>query len=102
MKRLSKELERQLKLDKDETKLFEHGFNTIHELFFTRLLTQYPNLTPQDLKLAAYLRMNLGSKEIAPLLSITVRGVELKRYRLRKKMYLDESINLNEFMMKFN
>lgn len=101
MKKLSRELERQLKLDKEESNLFEHGFNTIHESFFSKLLHQYPNLTPQDLKLAAYLRMNLGSKEIAPLLNITVRGVELKRYRLRKKMELEESVNLNEFMMKF-
>lgn len=101
MRKLSKELERQLKLDKEETKLFEHGFNTIHEQFFAKLLQSYPALTPQDLKLAAYLRMNLGSKEIAPLLNITVRGVELKRYRLRKKMQLEEATNLNEFMMKF-
>ncbi len=100
MRRLSRELERQLKLDKEETKLFEHGFNTVHEQFFTKLLEQYPELTPQDLKLAAYLRMNLGSKEIAPLLSITVRSVELKRYRLRKKIQLDENVNLNEFMMR--
>ncbi|WP_447642353.1 MULTISPECIES: hypothetical protein [Chitinophagaceae] len=101
MKRLSKELERQLKLDKDETKFFEHGFNTVHEQFFSKLLEQYPGLTPQDIKLAAYLRMNLGSKEIAPLLNITVRGVELKRYRLRKKLQLGEDTNLNEFMMRF-
>ncbi|MFT4203205.1 MAG: hypothetical protein QM610_04765 [Chitinophagaceae bacterium] len=101
MRRLSKELERQLTLDKEETKLFEHGFNTIHEQFFAKLLEKYPNLTPQDLKLAAYLRMNLGSKEIAPLLNITIRSVELKRYRLRKKMELGDSANLNEFMMKF-
>jgi len=101
MRKLSRELDRQLKLDKDETHLFEHGFNTIHEQFFGKLMAQYPNLTPQDLKLAAYLRMNLGSKEIAPLLNITVRSVELKRYRLRKKMELDENINLNEFMIKF-
>lgn len=101
MRKLSKELERQLKLDKEETHLFEHGFNTVHEQFFIKLLQVYPELTPQDLKLAAYLRMNLGTKEISPLLNITVRGVELKRYRLRKKMNLDEGINLNEFMMKF-
>lgn len=101
LRKLSRELERQIKLDKDETKLFEHGFNSVHDHFFGKLLSQYPNLTPQDLKLAAYLRMNLGSKEIAPLLNITVRGVELKRYRLRKKMSLDESVNLNEFMMTY-
>lgn len=100
MRKLSRELERQLKLDKEESRLFETGFNKVHEDFFAKLMNQFPELTPQDLKLAAYLRMNLGSKEIAPLLNITVRGVELKRYRLRKKMNLPAEGNLNEFMMK--
>lgn len=101
IKKLSKELDRQLQLDKQESRLFEKGFNTIHDQFFQKLLTQFPDLTPADLKLAAYLRMNMGSKEIAPLLNITTRGVELKRYRLRKKLQLPAEENLNEFMMKF-
>ncbi|QES89608.1 ligand-binding sensor domain-containing protein [Rhizosphaericola mali] len=101
IKKLSKELDRQLQLDKQESRLFEKGFNTIHDQFFQKLLTQFPDLTPADLKLAAYLRMNMGSKEIAPLLNITIRGVELKRYRLRKKLQLNADSNLNEFMMKF-
>ena len=61
----------------------------------------YPNLTPSDVKLAAYLRMNLSTKEIAHLLNITNRSVELKRYRLRKKMNLETEINLGEFMMAY-
>ena len=54
-----------------------------------------------DLRLAAYLKMNLSSKEIAPLLNISVRGVENKRYRLRKKLGLSEEANLTEFIMNF-
>jgi DNA-binding NarL/FixJ family response regulator len=54
----------------------------------------YPDLTPGYLKLADNLRMNLSSKEIAPLLHISIRGVENKRYRLRKKMGLDADANL--------
>ena len=57
-----------------------------------------PPLTPSDVKLAAYLRMNLSTKEIAQLLNITNRSVELKRYRLRKKMNLESGVNLGEFM----
>ncbi|GAA4305191.1 helix-turn-helix and ligand-binding sensor domain-containing protein [Compostibacter hankyongensis] len=84
---------------RDEWKLFEEGFNTVHETFFKKLLERYPGLSPQDLKLAAYLKMNLSSKEIAPLLNISVRGVEIKRYRLRKRLDLPQDQNLTEFMM---
>jgi DNA-binding NarL/FixJ family response regulator len=65
--------------------VFESNFNKVHEEFLKKLIELYPNLTPSDLKLAAYLRMNLSSKEIAQLFNITNRSVELKRYRLRKK-----------------
>lgn len=82
-------------------KLFETNFNKVHEAFLKQLLEQYPDLAQGDLKLAAYLRMNLSTKEIAQLLNITHRSVELKRYRLRKKLNLETDTNLTEFMMKF-
>ena len=82
-------------------KLFETNFNKVHEQFLKRLLEQYPDLGQGDLKLAAYLRMNLSTKEIAQLLNITHRSVELKRYRLRKKLDLEADMNLSEFMMKY-
>ncbi len=82
-------------------KVFENNFNRVHEEFLQKLIGEYPNLTPNDLKLAAYLRMNLSTKEIAQLFNITYRSLELKRYRLRKKMNLDTSVNLGEFMMKY-
>jgi DNA-binding CsgD family transcriptional regulator len=81
--------------------LFEESFNRVHDDFFKRLMQQYPELTPSDLRLAAYLKMNLSSKEIAPLLNISVRGIENKRYRLRKKLGLSEEDNLTEFIMNF-
>ncbi|WP_026995254.1 two-component regulator propeller domain-containing protein [Flectobacillus major] len=81
--------------------IFESNFNMVHEEFLKKLIDHYPNLTPSDLKLAAYLRMNLSTKEIAQLFNITNRSVELKRYRLRKKMDLDTEVNLGEFMMKY-
>ncbi len=81
--------------------IFEESFNRVHDDFFKRLMHDYPDLTPGDLRLAAYLKMNLSSKEIAPLLNISVRGVENKRYRLRKKLGLSEEANLTEFIMNF-
>lgn len=81
--------------------IFEESFNRVHDDFFKRLMHDFPDLTPGDLRLAAYLKMNLSSKEIAPLLNISVRGVENKRYRLRKKLELSEEANLTEFIMNF-
>lgn len=81
--------------------IFEESFNRVHDDFFKRLMHDFPDLTPGDMRLAAYLKMNLASKEIAPLLNISVRGVENKRYRLRKKLGLPEEANLTEFVMGF-
>jgi DNA-binding CsgD family transcriptional regulator len=80
---------------------FAAHFDEVHAGFLRRLQERYPQLTPKDQRLCAYLRMNLATKEIAPLMNISVRGVEISRYRLRKKLELDSEVNLNEFMMGF-
>lgn len=81
---------------------FEYHFDAVHENFLKRLREQYPNLSPKDQRLCAYLRMNLSTKEIAPLMSISVRGVEISRYRLRKKLDLESGTNLVEFLLQIN
>lgn len=87
--------------NKDEWKQFEVNFTELHEDFFEKLLAEFPELTPKDLKLSAYLKMNLSSKEIAPLMGISTRGVEIHRYRLRKKLQIDSSKNLSNFLIRF-
>ncbi|WP_019941840.1 triple tyrosine motif-containing protein [Dyadobacter beijingensis] len=84
---------------KDDWVLFEQNFDEVHEQFFKRLRQIYPTISPSELRLAACLRMNLSTKEMAPVLGISVRGVEIKRYRLRKKLGLDMDANLAQFMM---
>ncbi len=84
-----------------EWKVFESNFNSVHENFFKALKQEYPQLTAGDLQLAAYLKMNLTSKEIAPLLSISLRGVENKRYRLRKKMNLSSEQHLIDVLVRY-
>ncbi len=87
--------------DTEDWRRFEVNFKELHEDFFERLLKSFPSLTPKDLKLCAYLKMNLTTKEIAPLMGITVRGVEIHRYRLRKKLDMDSSENLSNFLITF-
>lgn len=81
-------------------KVFKEAFSNADKDFFKKLKEFHPDLTPNDLKLCAYLRLNLSSKEIAPLLNISVKSVEIKRYRLRKKMNLDRNINLVDYILQ--
>ncbi|MEJ1222304.1 helix-turn-helix and ligand-binding sensor domain-containing protein [Sediminicola sp. 1XM1-17] len=85
----------------EDWKRFEINFKELHEDFFERLLESFPELTPKDLKLCAYLKMNHSSKEIAPLMGISTRGVEIHRYRLRKKLGLDADQNISNFLITF-
>ncbi|MGN6530557.1 MAG: hypothetical protein ACTHK0_02230 [Ginsengibacter sp.] len=98
--RLIKLIEKNMNDEHHEWMLFKSNFNQIHEQFYKKLIIQYPNLTANDLRFAAYLKMNLSSKEIAPLLNITIKTIELKRHRLRKKMNLSPNQNLTEIIMR--
>lgn len=86
-------------LSRNEWQSFERNLIKSHEEFVARLTARYPSLTPKDIKLCIYLRMNLSSKEIAPLMNISFRGVELHRYRLRKKLSIAQEDNLARFML---
>ena len=78
---------------------FKEAFDTADKDFLKKVKLAHASLTPNDLRLCAYLRLNLSSKEIAPLLNISVRSVEIKRYRLRKKMDLPHETGLVEYIL---
>lgn len=80
---------------------FAESFDQVHGKFITRLKEKFPELTPQEIKFSAYIRMNLNTKEIANLLGISVRGVEIGRYRVRKKLGLSRQDNLSDFLLRF-
>lgn len=98
--RLVRDIEANLSSDQD-WEHFQLHFDNVHGDFSRRFRAAYPVLSPQDMKLSAYLRMNLSTKEIAHLLNISVRGVEISRYRLRKKLQLDRKLNLQEYILNF-
>ncbi len=83
----------------DDWKFFEDAFNNADKDFLKKIKGLHPELTSNDMRLCAYLRLNLSSKEIAPLLNISIRSVEVKRYRLRKKMDLHHEINLIDYVL---
>jgi len=84
----------------EEWEQFAVHFDSVHTNFLKKLKDRYPSLTTSDLKVAAYLRLNLSSKEIAQLMNISIRGVETSRYRLRKKLELPNEVNLFDHLIK--
>lgn len=89
------------KMKKDWEQFAVH-FDKVHSDFLVSLKSKCPNLTPGELKLCAYLRLNLSSKEIAQIMSITIKSVELSRHRLRKKLQIQPEVNLYIFMLNFH
>jgi ligand-binding sensor domain-containing protein len=99
VKKLIRVLKEEAKLD-SEWEQFAMHFDSVHSGFLKMLKQKYPGISAHDLKLCAYLRMNLSSKEIAQLENISVRGVEISRYRLRKKLQIPTEINLFDFLLQ--
>jgi DNA-binding CsgD family transcriptional regulator len=83
----------------NDWKAFQEAFDNIDRDFLKKLKDLHCALTPNDLKLCVYLRLNLSSKEIAPLLNISPQSVEVKRFRLRKRIGLDHEQNLAEYIL---
>ena len=79
---------------------FEENFDLVHNNFIKRLTDAYPLLNVAERKMCTFIKMQLSSKEIAPLLNITVRGVETMRLRLRKKFGLQNE-SLTKFLANF-
>jgi hypothetical protein len=98
-----KKVIRMLGDDENNEEDWEHfsiHFDQVHSNFLTNLKNRYPTLSSTDLKLCAYLRMNLTSKEIAQLMTISLRGVEISRYRLRKKLSIPTDANLYDYLIQ--
>lgn len=85
----------------DDWAIFQANFDRIHENFFRNLHVRFPELTSNDLRFCAFLRLNLTSKDIAHLMNISLKGVEVGRYRIRKKIGLPSTKSLTEFMIEF-
>ena len=81
---------------------FQLQFSLAYPNFVEDLSIQYTGLRTADIKLCCYLKMSMNTKEIARVTGLSVRAIENKRYRLRKKLSLDTEISLDSFIHSFN
>jgi len=95
-----KEIDITLRLQEDWEQ-FEHHFDQVHGDFLSRLRNEFLDLSPNEQKLCAFLRLNLNTKDMANLMGISQRGVEVARYRLRKKLALGKGQNLTKFILNY-
>ena len=98
LKKMIKSLSEDDNIDKEWENFTKH-FDKIHSDFVVKLKEKHPAISGNELKLSAYLRMNLSTKEIAQLMNISVRGVEISRYRLRKKLEILSEVSLFEYLI---
>ncbi|WP_343696634.1 triple tyrosine motif-containing protein [Flavobacterium sp.] len=96
--KLNKSIVKEVNTDKSWKDLEKHIKN-VHFEFLKRLKEKYPTISPRELDLSTYLLMNMSTKEIAEIMNISTGGVELARYRLRKKLGLNKKENLIGFLM---
>lgn len=88
----------QHKIGEEYLQVYDVNFEKIHHDFFKQLKALNPKLTKRELRLCAFIKMNLTNKEIAPLLTISVRGVETARYRVRKKLHITQDRSFTDFL----
>lgn len=97
LKELSIHVQQSLQINK-EIEEFQKKVDLTYDDFFDKLKTRFPSLTKNEKRLCALLRLNLSTKEIASLNNISVKAVEMSRYRLRKKCNLNTQESLIEYM----
>ena len=98
LKKMIRSLSDDDNMDKEWENFTKH-FDKVHSDFVVGLKEKHSSITNNEVKLCAYLRMNLSTKEIAQLMNISVRGVEISRYRLRKKLEITSEINLFNYLI---
>ncbi|TWI79267.1 two component regulator with propeller domain [Lacibacter cauensis] len=101
LKKMIKTLSEDDQMDQEWENFTKH-FDKVHSDFVVSLKEKHPSITNNEIKLCAYLRMNLSTKEIAQLMNISVRGVEISRYRLRKKLGIASEVSLFDYLINLH
>jgi DNA-binding CsgD family transcriptional regulator len=101
LKKMVKVLNEEDNIDQEWEQFSKH-FDKVHSDFLVVLKEKHPTISSNELKLCAYLRMNLSTKEIAQLMNISPRGVEISRYRLRKKIQIPTEESLFNYLINLH
>jgi len=99
-KKLNPAFDEVIQLAKHGDPIFLTRFKEVYSDFYEKMVDQYPSLTSNELKFCALLKLNFSSKEIMDFENISLRTVETRKYRLRKKLSLSSEIDLNKWMME--
>lgn len=84
----------------DYWKQFEIRFNTLHPEFGNNLTTKFSKLTKNDIEFCSLLKLNLSNKEIASLLQISHESAITKKYRIKKKMEINDDTEFEKLLME--
>jgi xylulokinase len=84
--------------DQQSWDTLERRVELMQDDVYQKLHHSFPELSVEDIQLCNLIRMNLSTKELASVLNLSVRGVETRRYRLRKKLGLDREDKLTVFL----
>lgn len=95
--KLQQQIKQSLNVEKD-WELFKIYFEQVNKDFFTKLLEIEPSLSPNDLRLSALIRLNMNIKEAATVFNIEPASIKSARYRLRKKLGLNQEEDLYAYM----
>lgn len=99
-RKIAEEIIRDLEvnLSTDTWKEFEMRFQEVHTEFYNKLIAKYPDLSPNELRLCAFLKLNMSTKEIAAITYLSANSINMARHRLRKKLDIDQDGNLILFL----
>jgi tetratricopeptide (TPR) repeat protein len=99
IRNMRRSIKNNINFDEDWDKVKIH-FENVHTDFFEKLSAISPNLTPNELKQCAYIKINMNPKEVGNLLGIDAQSVRMSRYRIKKKLLLGEEVDLADFILK--
>ncbi|WP_394749907.1 helix-turn-helix transcriptional regulator [Spongiimicrobium salis] len=99
MRQIIKQIEYNISHEDDWGNLKKH-FNAIHTGYFDQLISLHPNLTEVELRHCIFIKLHMQTKEIAKILNIDPRSVQVSRYRIKKKMELPENVDLRDYLLK--
>lgn len=94
---LEQDIKNKITFDED-TKLFFERLDKLSDAFYSHLMTDYPNLSRNEIQLCSLIRLKMDSRSIATLQNITTASLNTSRYRLRKKLGLADQVNLDDFI----